>query len=438
MNLPLHVSDLHGLSRLGVDGVRGVTDLVEDVHHAVLRVPGIRAVAPDRRTGGITGLVYRSINGVTGLVGGGLNLAFGQVVPLLSPPVSSPAREQFLAILNGVLGDHLAASDNPLAIQSSLRRVGRPVALDRASLAEAWPEASNRLLVTAHGLCMHDGEWRSVNEGKNRDELDEGFSGLPESLAISHGYSTVDFHYNTGRHISDNGRDLDEMLERLVANWPVPVEQLVVLCHSMGGLVARSAAHYGLEAGHAWPERLKKMVFLGTPHHGSPVERAGHGIDRALGISRYSAPFARLGKMRSAGITDLRHGNIIESDWYDGDTRHDAGRDAGYDAGHDNRDNNRREHDRFAHAHDTRSPARLPGHVECFTVAATLDDASNSARARRFGDGLVPVPSALGQHEDSALALPIDIHNRYVATETGHLDLLRCPDVARKVHAWLA
>jgi len=420
MNLPLHVSDLHGLSRLGVDGVRGVTDLVEDVHHAVLRVPGIRAVAPDRRTGGITGLVYRSINGVTGLVGGGLNLAFGQVVPLLSPPVSSPAREQFLAILNGVLGDHLAASDNPLAIQSSLRRVGRPVALDRASLAEAWPEASNRLLVTAHGLCMHDGEWRSVNEGKNRDELDEGFSGLPESLAISHGYSTVDFHYNTGRHISDNGRNFDEMLERLVANWPVPVEQLVVLCHSMGGLVARSAAHYGLEAGHAWPERLKKMVFLGTPHHGSPVERAGHGIDRALGISRYSAPFARLGKIRSAGITDLRHGNIIESDW------------------HDDWHDDRREHDRFAHAHDTRSPTLLPAHVECFAVAATLDDTQDSARARYFGDGLVPVPSALGQHHDPAFELPIDIRNRFVATETGHLDLLRCPEISRRVHDWLA
>jgi len=420
MNLPLHVSDLHGLSRLGVDGVRGVTDLVEDVHHAVLRVPGIRAVAPDRRTGGITGLVYRSINGVTGLVGGGLNLAFGRVVPLLSPPVSSPAREQFLAILNGVLGDHLAASDNPLAIQSSLRRVGRPVALDRASLAEAWPEASNRLLVTAHGLCMHDGEWRSVNEGKNRDELDEGFSGLPESLAISHGYSTIDFHYNTGRHISDNGRDLDEMLERLVANWPVPVEQLVVLCHSMGGLVARSAAHYGLEAGHAWPERLKKMVFLGTPHHGSPVERAGHGIDRALGISRYSAPFARLGKIRSAGITDLRHGNIIESDW------------------HDDWHDDRREHDRFAHAHDTRSPTLLPAHVECFAVAATLDDTQDSARARYFGDGLVPVPSALGQHHDPAFELPIDIRNRFVATETGHLDLLRCPEISRRVHDWLA
>lgn len=424
MNTPLHISDLHGLSRLGIDGVRGITELVEDVHHAVLRVPGLRAVSPERRTGGITGLVYRSINGVTELVGGGLNLAFAQVVPRLAPPVSSPTREQFLAVLNGVLGDHLAESENPLAIQSTLRRVGRPVALDRASLAEAWPQASKRLLVTAHGLCMHDGQWRQPapdgNNGENPDATDLEFGGLPESLAASHGYSTVDFHYNTGRHISDNGRDFAEMLERLVANWPVEVEQLVILGHSMGGLVARSAAHYGLEAGHAWIDLPTKMVFLGTPHHGSPVERAGHGIDRALTISRYSAPFTRLGKIRSAGITDLRHGNIIESDWQNDDH------------------NDRHEHDRFAHAHDTRSPARLPDHVECFAVAATLDDDHDSLRARHFGDGLVPVPSALGRHHDPAFELPIHIQNRFVATETGHLDLLRCPDVARKVHAWLA
>ena len=288
-----------------------------------------------------------------------------------------------------------------------MRRVGRPVALDPESLAEAWPEASNRLLVTAHGLCMHDGYWRLEDKDRSGQE-----SGLPESLAASYGYSTVDFYYNTGRHISDSGRDFAEMLERLVANWPVDVEQLVILGHSMGGLVARSAAHQGLEAGQAWPATLKKIVFLGTPHHGSPVERAGHGIDRVLGVTRYSAPFNRLGKIRSAGITDLRHGNIIETDWAT--------------------------HGRFDHAHDTRSPARLPAHVECFAVAATLDEAPDSARARHFGDGLVPVPSALGQHRDPAFELPIKIHNRFVATETGHLDLLRCPDVARQVHAWLA
>lgn len=428
MAVNLHLSDLQGLSRLSIDGVRGVTDLVEDVHHAVLRVPGIRAVSPDGRTGGIPGLVYRSINGITGRVGRGLDVAFNYAGEPTDATHSSPAREQFLAVLNGVLGDHLAASENPLAVKSALRHLGRPIELDRACLTETWPQASSRLLVTAHGLCMHDGHWRLASReavGKDArgnpssgkpDPFDTERSGLPDSLAAAHDYSTIDFHYNTGRHVSDSGRDFADLLQRLVTNWPVKVRQLVILGHSMGGLVARSAVDYGLEAGQNWPAHLEKIVSLGTPHHGSPVERAGHGIDRALGISRYSAPFARVGKIRSAGITDLRHGNVTEGDWHAG----------------------QRELGRFDYGHDTRGPVRLPAHVELFAVAATLNHAPDSPRSRYFGDGLVPVPSALGQHSNPARSLPVDICNQFIATETGHLGLLRSPKVARQVSAWLA
>ncbi|MEX2499362.1 MAG: alpha/beta hydrolase [Wenzhouxiangellaceae bacterium] len=408
MSLPLHPSDLHGLSQLSIDGVRGVTDLVEDLHHAILRVPGIRAVSPQARTGGIPGVVYRSIHGVTGLVGGGLDLAFARIVPRFEPAQASPGRDHLLAVINGVLGDHLAATGNPLAIRSTFRRAGRPVAIDAEGLAVAFPTAQSRLLVTAHGLCMHDGHWYTDDDDGQAGQR----TGLPEELADALSCSTIDYYYNTGRHIADSGREFAEMLETLVAHWPVEIGDLTILGHSMGGLLARSAIHYGLEAGHGWPQRVGKLVFLGTPHHGSPVERAGHGIDRVLGISRYSAPFTRLGKIRSAGITDLRHGNIVAPH---GDNP-----------------------DRFAHAHDTRVPTRLPEHIECFAVAATLDAAPDSARSRRIGDGLVPVPSALGQHDNRELHLDVKPNNQFVATETGHMQLLRCPRVARKVHAWLA
>lgn len=407
MSLPLHPSDLHGLSRLGIDGVRGVTDLVEDLHHAILRVPGIRAVSPQARTGGIPGVVYRSIHGVTWLVGGGLDLAFSRIVPRFDPARPSPRRDHLLAVINGVLGDHLAATDNPLAIRSAFRRAGRPIAIDAEGLDRAFPAAQSRLLVTVHGLCMHDGHWYA-EDGNGQAERR---TALPERLAAAGSCSTIDYSYNTGRHIADSGREFAEMLNALVTNWPVEIDELVILGHSMGGLLARSAIHYGLEAGHGWPQRVGKLVFLGTPHHGSPVERAGHGIDRVLGITRYSAPFTRLGKIRSAGITDLRHGNIV--------------------APHGGNP------DRFAHAHDTRVPTRLPEHIECFAVAATLDAEPDSVRSRRIGDGLVPVPSALGQHEDVRLHLDVKPANQYVATETGHLELLRCPQVARKVHDWL-
>ena len=409
----LQTTDLHGLSLLAVDGVTGVTDLVEDLHHAILRVPGLRSVTPEARTGGIPRLVYRSIHSVTGLVGGGLDLAFTRLASRsassLAPTQPSPTREQLLAILNGVLGDHLAAKGNPLAIRSTFRRAGCPLAIDAESLTEAFPAAKSQLLVSAHGLCMHDGHWYTADE--NGNGRSEACTGLPKQLAEALSCSSVDYFYNTGRHIADSGAEFAEMLETLIAHWPVEVKQLIILAHSMGGLLARSAIHYGLEAGHGWPQRLKTLVFLGTPHHGSPVERAGHGIDRALGFTRYSAPFTRLGKMRSAGITDLRHGNIVAPD--SGPI------------------------DRFAHAHDTRKPTSLPDHVQCYAVAATLDADPESARSRHFGDGLVPVPSALGLHADPELHLKIHPINQFVATETGHVQLLRCPRVARQVVDWL-
>ncbi|MDT8408716.1 MAG: hypothetical protein RQ741_03870 [Wenzhouxiangellaceae bacterium] len=416
-SLPLHPSDLHGLSRLGIDGVRGVTDIVEHLHHAILRLPVVSNVAPDPRTGGIPGVVYRSIHGVTGLVGGGLELAFSRLAPRLAAGRSTPSREHLLAVINGVLGDHLAATNNPLAIEMNWRQLGRPVAADTQSLTAAFPQPRSRLLVTAHGLCMHDGYWHANGQADAMTDV-----GLPGQLAREAGFSSIDLHYNTGRHISDNGRDFARRLEDLVAGWPVAIDELVILGHSMGGLIARSAVHYGVEAGHRWPGHLKSLVFLGTPHHGSPLERAGNGIDRILGFSRYSAPFSRIGKLRSAGITDLRHGNILEADWA--------------------------EHDRFEHAHDTRHPPHLPVRIQRFAVAASassLEPSANSgARTQAAaaetlkGDGLVPVTSALGLHPDPNFDLAIPEQNRHIAHDISHIGLLRCPKVAARVGAWLA
>ena len=195
----------------------------------------------------------------------------------------------------------------------------------------------------AHGLCLNDLQW-------NRRGHDHG-----AALARDLGYTPVYLHYNTGLHISTNGRQLAEALEALVAQWPVPLEEFALVAHSMGGLVARSACHYGALAAHAWPRRLGTLVFLGTPHHGAPMERGGNWIDTLLEISPYTAPFARLGKIRSAGITDLRYGNLADEDWH--------GR------------------DRFARG-DRRRFVPLPDGVRCFAIGATAA-AKPRARASR-------------------------------------------------------
>ena len=264
-----HLSDLRGVSRLAIDATKGITDLVEAMHHNIIRIPGPLGKPATGSTRGITGLVYRSVRGVTGLVGHSIDRALATLVPLLGHVAPSPAREAIVAALNGVLGDHLAGSGNPLAIALCFRREGKPLVISRETLATAIPAATGKLLVLIHGLCLSDLQW-------NRQGHDHG-----AALAHDLGYTPVYLHYNTGLHISTNGKALAEALEALVREWPAPLQELTILAHSMGGLIARSACHYGALAGHAWLRCLGHVVFLGTPHHGAPLERGGNKIDIA-------------------------------------------------------------------------------------------------------------------------------------------------------------
>lgn len=306
----LQAADLRGAARLTTDAVAGLASLVEAMHARIAslpRVPGGAAPpAGDERTRGLTGLVYETVRGVTHGVGGSAEALLGWLAPALitSDPRQPPRaeREAVVAALNGVLGDHLAATDNPLAIPMTFRHAGRELVLERFALRSRLPGATPRLLVLLHGLCMNDLQWQRAGH-------DHG-----AALAQEAGYTPVYLHYNSGLSVSTNGRILAQLMERLYDAWPVPVERLVMMGHSMGGLVARSAIHHGAliqRGGLRWPARVNDLVCLGTPHQGTPLERAGHGIDLLLGAAPYAAPLARLGKLRSAGINDLRLGNIV-------------------------------------------------------------------------------------------------------------------------------
>jgi pimeloyl-ACP methyl ester carboxylesterase len=396
----LQPSDLRGLTQLGFDAALGITDLVEAMHHTIISGAGIAGTPPAGRPSGITGFVYGTVRGTTRLIGRGINTALRAVTPAAAPEASSPAREMTLAVLNGVWGDHLAASNNPLAITSSLRIGGRPLALGREELAARIAQPSGRLLILAHGLCMNDLQWL-------RDGHDHG-----QALARDLGLSPVYLHYNSGRHVSENGHDFAELLEQLLAQWPVPVEELVILGHSMGGLVARSAVFQARQRRHAWTSVLSKLVFLGTPHHGAALERGGHQVDMLFGISPYVAPFARLGKVRSAGITDLRFGNLQTADWH--------GR------------------DRHSQRHDDRRPTPLPAGVDCFIVAATKATKVGGLHSRVVGDGLVPLASALGEHREARHTLKVPDRHTLIVTAADHWDLLSREDVYGQLRAWLA
>jgi pimeloyl-ACP methyl ester carboxylesterase len=287
-----------------------------------------------------------------------------------------------------------------LAISTRLRRGGVALPDERASLAAAIPHAGGKVLVLVHGLCMNDLQWK-------RKGHDHG-----TALARELGYTPVYLHYNSGLHISTNGRAFAERLEALARLWPVPLTELVIIGHSMGGLVARSACHYGALARHEWVSHVGKIVFVGTPHQGAPLERGGNWVDLLLAASRYSAPLARLGKIRSAGITDLRFGNLVDEDWS--------------------------KHDRFKRTPDLRVPVPLPERISCYAIAATTGKAAGDLSDRLIGDGIVPLASALGHHANPKLALTFDDSRRRIVYGINHLDLLSRPEVYAQIKQWLA
>ena len=395
---PLRHPHLRGAVRLATDATAGLTDLVEAMHERIARVPGVSA-ASGGRVGGISGLVYKTIRGVTRVVGGSIDALLALLAPALGPSQPGPEREAIVAALNGVLGDYLAATANPLATSMAFRRDGRPLLLETSALVARLPRAGGRVLVLLHGLCLGDLQW-------SRAGHDHG-----AALARDLGYAPVYLQYNSGLHVSINGHALANQLELLFERWPYPVERLVLLGHSMGGLLARSAVHYGRQAGHQWSSRVDDLVFLGTPHHGAPLERAGHWIDLVLGATPYAAPFARLGKVRSAGITDLRHGNLLDEDWVG------LGR--------------------FAHSADRPQHLPLPEQVRCYAAAASLSRHAGDATSRRFGDGLVSLDSALGRHSDPVRTLAFAADRQWIGYGMGHLDLLARPEVYAQLRRWL-
>lgn len=393
-------SDVRGFSRLAIEATTGLTDLVEAMHHTIAHTPGILATPASGPTKGVTGLVYRNIRGITRLVGSGIDAVLAQLIQLPGERPPSSEREAVLAALNGVLGDYLAATDNPLAIPMQLRRNGQPLELERQALAAAIPQRSGKIIVLVHGLCRNDLQW--TRKGHNHGA----------ALARDMGYTPVYLHYNTGLHISTNGRAFADLIEALLKQWPLPLEELVIIGHSMGGLVSRSACHYGAVAGHDWLRHLRKIVFLGTPHHGVPLERGGNWVDMILGANPYTAPFARLGKIRSAGITDLRYGNLLNEDWED--------------------------RDRFERSGDQRRAVPLPDGVRCYTIAATTGKRVGDLSDRLLGDGLVPLHSALGHHVAPRLALSFPESRQWIGYGMNHLDLLRLPEVYARIRQWLA
>lgn len=411
--------EMRDAGRLVGDGLTGVVGIVEDVHRAVVRrvdsflpPPAAPVMAAQ---GAIVDLVYAAVT-----LGHRLGPAAGGEVLARTGDPDAPAPSQTRAgrlvvpAVNGLWGDAVAARGPALAVPMAVRVDATDVPLDPASVAAAFPDAAPDLVVFVHGLCEGDEAWWLRADGAADEDEDED-KGQPrgsygDRLRTDLGLTPVYLRYNTGLRVSDNGRALAALLDQLVASWPVPVASIALVGHSMGGLVVRSACHYAASDGAAWPDAVRTVVTLGTPHLGAPLEKGANVADWLLRRLPETEPLGRVLRARSLGIKDLRHGALVEEDWY----------------GHDP--------DEFLRDRCTEVP--LLEQATYYWVAASLTRDVEHPAGQLLGDGLVRYPSASGAGRTRRI--PFEIDNGAHLGGLDHLSLLNHPAVYARLRDWLA
>jgi len=393
--------ELRALTTLGFDELARATGGIGSIQQAVSRRvfrmvgPGAMLVRPVHE--GITRSVYRGLGAGTRAVGvaAGHAAARREGLPLSSTPYGSAV----IAAIAGLRGDALEEEGSPLAQPMAVRVGGEPIALEPEAMASAFPAATKRIVVFGHGLMTTEFSW--ALGGRER---------FGDQLAREIGCTPVYVRYNSGRHISENGRSLSELMDKLVAAWPVDVDEIALVGHSMGGLVARSACCHAGEADAHWAQLVRHSVSLGTPHMGAPLEQAVHVLSAGLARLPETRPFANFLRRRSGGIRDLRQGSLVDEDWRD------------------------RDPDALRGAACAEIPL-LEGATHCF-VSATITQSDRHPVGRLIGDTLVLVPSASGRSRTRRI--PFEDEYGMHLGKASHFALLYHPAVYEKLRAWLA
>jgi pimeloyl-ACP methyl ester carboxylesterase len=395
--------ELRALSRLAAAELSGGAGGIGSVHDAIARrvfaAIGPSAEPARRAHHAIARGVYASLQGAATAAGHVADRALaGRDRGEGRPLSATPRGAQALAVVNGLIGDELERAGSDLQEPMALRLRGRVVEPERDALAAAFPRAKPRLVVFVHGLMETEYAWRLG-----------GGPGYGARLARELGCTPLDVRYNTGRHISRNGRSLADLLAQAVAAWPVEVEQIALVGHSMGGLVARSAGCQASERGHAWGRRVRHVVSLGTPHMGAPIAQGVHYAAHALHAVPETRAFGRFLRRRSAGIRDLRRGSLVDRDWDGCDP------------------------DALRAAACAEVPL-LDGATHCF-VTATVTRSERHPVGRLIGDALVLSASASGRSRTRRI--PFRAEDGMHVGGAHHLALLNHPAVYAKLREWL-
>ena len=389
-----------GFIDLVFDVVEETTNLVERTHDAVVdrSVRRFAPIEPAKSTAQVvTGIQtvissvafesIRTVNGVTrfavnaaaDLAEAGLD-ASDESTDLATPIRSSAAGtaswyvDYAQASLNGFWGDYLARKNSRLDLGMTLRHHGRHLPTTSDAFAAAFPNPTGKLCVFVHSLAATEWLWSLSSEAHYGDPDVTFGTRLRDDL----GYTPVYLRYNTGLHISENGKRLAQLITEVVDAYPVPVEEITLVGHSMGGLVARSAAHYAREHDQPWATLLRHVACIGSPHLGAPLEKAVNVLTHVL--KRVEAAGAQvpaeLLNGRSDGVKDLRYGYIVDEEW--------AGKDPD---------------EVFA---DARRNVPLVDGVGYYFLAATISRDPEHPLGHLLGDLMVRLPSASGEAPEAA------------------------------------
>ncbi len=399
--------EVRALARLTFDelarGVGGIGQIHGAIADRVFTQVGAQGVVARAAHDAISGAVYAGVGGCTSALGRVaaevLATRGASSERLLS---QTPLGGGIVGVINGLIGDELERQQSVLQEQMSVRVDGRVVECRGGALACAFPRATGRLVVFVHGLMGTEVPWgwyASQNGGTYGSRLSRDL-----------GLTPVYVRYNTGRHISENGASLADLLARIVAAWPTEVEEVALIGHSMGGLVARSGCYHASARGDAWVRRVRHVISLGSPHMGAPLAQAVHYASAGLAVFPETRPFARLLRRRSSGIRDLRQGSLVDSDWADCDP------------------------DALAAVACTEVPL-LDGATHCF-IAATVMPQEDHPISRLIGDFLVLSPSASGRSRSRRI--PFEAEFGMHLGSAHHLALLNHPVVYHRLQAWLA
>jgi pimeloyl-ACP methyl ester carboxylesterase len=393
--------EVTAIGELAGEAIAGVAGQARDLHEGIAQrvfasigptAEPVRIMHDRIATG-----VYKAVHGALKTIARGGAKAFNASTPPDAPSIQrKTAGRLAVGALNGAFGDTLVQRENALALTMTLRNRGQDVELTRSALRRAFPDATGRLAIFAHGLCETDDAWRL---GDDR-HVPYGMR-----LRVELGFTPLYIRYNTGRHISENGRDLAALLDQLTGAWPTEIHEIALIGHSMGGLVGRSACHYASE--HIWPRKVRHVFTLGAPHTGAPLERAANRASYALGRLPETQTFAKLLNRRSVGIKDLRYGYLTDECWFDQDPDaylRNAGREVPF--------------------------LTTANH---YFVCATL----NEPFGRLIGDMLVMRASAWGQtRRGERMRFPVDHYRHFGGLN--HFQLLNHPAIYDQIRRWLA